>query len=396
MPDNITGNFTNAINKENTTILVSLNVDSSKYSEDLEELRQLAISDKLIILAEIKSKRHKPNPATYAGKGKVEEIARILRQTGAQLVIFNNNLSSAQQRNLRIYLNCRVIDRTSLILDIFAQRAKSHEGKLQVELAQLQYLATHLVRGWTHLERQKGGIGLRGPGETQLETDRRLLGKRVKLLKEKLIKLQSRRNIQRRTRKRAQVISVSIIGYTNVGKSTLFNCLTRKKTYAANKLFATLDATTRKLYIPEYGPLVISDTVGFIRELPHTLIAAFKATLEETVQSNILLHVVDASSTNRDEQIEEVNKVLQEIGADTVPQILILNKIDLADSSIGTSGYRRNKYGRIELIRLSAKTGEGINFIKLALTEAIKQDTPQWCKILPQIKTLGDKRTITN
>tara|TARA_Y100001936_G_scaffold130458_1_gene127553 strand:+ start:6763 stop:7953 length:1191 start_codon:yes stop_codon:yes gene_type:complete len=396
MPDNIPSNSTNSGNRKNSTILVSLNIGDNKYSEDLEELKQLAISDKLTILAEVKSKNHKPNPATYASKGKVNEIAETLRRTGAQLVIFNNELSPTQQRNLGMYLNCRVIDRTSLILDIFAQRAKSHEGKLQVELAQLQYLSTHLVRGWTHLERQKGGIGLRGPGETQLETDRRLLGKRVKLLKEKLIKLQSRRNIQRRTRKRAQVISVSIIGYTNVGKSTLFNCLTRKKTYAANKLFATLDATTRKLYIPEYGPLVISDTVGFIRELPHTLIAAFKATLEETVQSNILLHVVDASSTNRDEQIEEVNKVLQEIGADTVPQILILNKIDLADSSIGTSGYRRNKYGRIELIRLSAKTGEGINFIKLALTEAIKQDTPQWCKILPQIKTLGDKRTITN
>ena len=396
MPDNTVGNFTNAIDKENTTILVSLNIANSRYSEDLEELRQLAISDKLIILAEVTSKHHKPNPATYAGKGKVDEIAKILKQTGAQLVIFNNNLSPIQQRNLGMYLNCRVIDRTSLILDIFAQRAKSHEGKLQVELAQLQYLSTHLVRGWTHLERQKGGIGLRGPGETQLETDRRLLGKRVKLLKEKLIKLQSRRNIQRRTRKRAHVISVSIIGYTNVGKSTLFNSLTRTKAYAANKLFATLDATTRKLYIPEHGPLVISDTVGFIRELPHTLVAAFRATLEETVHSDILLHVIDASNPNREEQIEEVNKVLREIGADTVPQILILNKIDLANSLLGTSGYRRNECGRIELIRLSAKTGEGLDFIKLALAEAIKQSTPQWCKILPQIKALDDGYTIAN
>ena len=294
---------TNTINDANATILVSLNIGNNRHSEDLEELRQLAVSDKLTILAEVKSKHYKPSPATYAGKGKVEEIAQILKKTGAQLVIFNNNLSPAQQRNLEKYLECRVIDRTSLILDIFAQRAKSHEGKLQVELAQLQYLATRLVRGWTHLERQKGGIGLRGPGETQLETDRRLLGKRVKLLKEKLSKLQSRRNVQRRTRKRAQVMSVSIIGYTNAGKSTLFNCLTRARTYTANQLFATLDATTRKFFIPEYGPLVISDTVGFIRDLPHTLVASFRATLEETVQSDILLHVVDASSPNREEQI---------------------------------------------------------------------------------------------
>lgn len=387
---------TNTINDTNTTILVSLNIGHSSHSEDIEELRQLAVSDKLTILAEVKSKHFKPNPATYAGKGKVEEIAQILKQTGAQLVIFNNNLSPVQQRNLEKHLECRVIDRTSLILDIFAQRAKSHEGKLQVELAQLQYLATRLVRGWTHLERQKGGIGLRGPGETQLETDRRLLGKRVKLLKERLAKFKSRRNVQRRTRKRAQVISVSIIGYTNAGKSTLFNCLTRARTYTANQLFATLDATTRKFFIPECGQLVISDTVGFIRDLPHTLVAAFRATLEETVQSDILLHVVDASSPNREEQIEEVNKVLQEIGADEVPQILVLNKIDLVNSSLGTSGYRRNEYGRMEQIRLSAKTGEGLDFIRMALAETIEQRTPQWCKILPEIGALEDERTIVN
>jgi GTP-binding protein HflX len=395
MLDNSAGS-TNTISDANTTILVSLNIGNNSHSEDLEELRQLAVSDKLTILAEVKSKNYKPSPATYAGKGKVDEIAQILKQTGAQLVIFNNNLSPVQQRNLEKYLECRVIDRTSLILDIFAQRAKSHDGKLQVELAQLQYLATRLVRGWTHLERQKGGIGLRGPGETQLETDRRLLGKRVKLLKEKLTKLQSRRNVQRRTRKRAQVMSVSIIGYTNTGKSTLFNCLTRARTYTANQLFATLDATTRKFFIPEHGPLVISDTVGFIRELPHTLVAAFRATLEETVQSDILLHVVDASSPNREEQIEEVNKVLQEIGADTIPQILVLNKIDLANLSLGTSGCRRNEYGRIVQIRLSAKTGEGLDFIRMALAETIEQRTSQWCKMLPKIKAIDDERTIVN
>jgi GTP-binding protein HflX len=383
-------------NDTNVAILVSLNIGNNRRSEDLEELRQLAVSDKLTILAEVKSKNYKPNPATYAGKGKVDEIAKILKQTGAKLVIFNNNLSPAQQRNLEECLECRVIDRTGLILDIFAQRAKSHEGKLQVELAQLQYIATRLVRGWTHLERQKGGIGLRGPGETQLETDRRLLGKRVKLLKEKLKKLQSRRSVQRRTRKRAQVISVSIIGYTNAGKSTLFNRLTRSRTYTANKLFATLDATTRKLFIPEHGPVVISDTVGFIRELPHTLVAAFRATLEETVQADILLHVVDASSINREEQIEEVNKVLQEIGANTVPQILVLNKIDLANSSLGTSGCRRNEYGRIIQIRLSAKTGEGLDFIRMAIAETIEQPTPQWCKILPKIEASDDERAVVN
>ena len=395
MLDNSAGS-TNTISDANTTILVSLNVGNNSCAEDVEELRQLAVSDKLTIVAEVKSKHYKPNPATYAGKGKVDEIAQILKQTGAQLVIFNNNLSPVQQRNLEKYLGCRVIDRTSLILDIFAQRARSHEGKLQVELAQLEYLATRLVRGWTHLERQKGGIGLRGPGETQLETDRRLLGKRVKLLKERLKKLQSRRNVQRRTRKRAQVISVSIIGYTNTGKSTLFNCLTRAQTYTANQLFATLDAKTRKFFIPEYGPLVISDTVGFIRELPHTLVAAFRATLEETVQSDILLHVVDANSPNREEQIKEVNKVLQQIGADTIPQILVLNKIDLTKLSLGTSGYLRNEYGRIVQIRLSAKTGEGLDFIRMALAETIEQRTSQWCKMLPKNEAIDNECTIVN
>ena len=376
----------------NAAVLVSLDFGRNGYVENIEELRQLATSDGLIILAVIRGKCSRPNPATYAGNGKVNEISLILKQTCASLVIFNHSLSPAQQRNLEQYLQCRVIDRTSLILDIFAQRAKSHEGKLQVELAQLEYLATRLVRGWTHLERQKGGIGLRGPGETQLETDRRLLGKRVKLLKEKLAKFQCQRNLQRRTRRRAHVMSVSIIGYTNAGKSTLFNNLTRASAYTANQFFATLDATTRKLFIQGHGPLVISDTVGFIRELPHTLVAAFRATLEETVQSDVLLHVVDAGSPNREQQIEAVNKVLEEIGADAIPQILVLNKIDLINISQGTSGYQRNEYGRISQVRLSAKTGEGFEYIRMALAETIEQRTSQWCKMSPEIGGVTNKR----
>ena len=370
------GNVPNGI----SVVLVSLDFSDRNYAENLEELWQLAASDELAISAVVKGARSRPDPATFAGSGKVEEIALVLEQAGASLVVFNHDLSPAQQRNLEQRLKCRVIDRTSLILDIFAQRAKSHEGKLQVELAQLEHLATRLVRGWSHLERQKGGIGLRGPGETQLETDRRLLGKRVKLLKEKLVKFQRQREIQRRSRQRAQVMSVSIVGYTNAGKSTLFNKLTRGDAYVADQLFATLDATTRKLFIPDHGPLVISDTVGFIRDLPHTLVAAFRATLEETVQADLLLHVVDAGSPNRKEQIEEVNKVLKEIGADSIPQILVLNKIDLINLSAGGAGYGRNECGRIAQIRLSAKTGEGLEFIKLSLSEAIEERALQRCE----------------
>jgi GTP-binding protein HflX len=369
MLDHPSGNMASA----NSAVLVSLDFSSIRHAESLNELRQLAASDALEISAVVNGKRTRPDPALFAGTGKIDEIALVLEHTGAPLVIFNHELTPAQQRNLEQRLGCRVIDRTSLILDIFAQRAKSHEGKLQVELAQLEHLATRLVRGWTHLERQKGGIGLRGPGETQLETDRRLLGKRVKLLKEKLSKFERQRGLQRRSRQRADVMSVSIVGYTNAGKSTLFNSLTRAHAYVADQLFATLDATSRKLFIPDHGPIVISDTVGFIRDLPHTLVAAFRATLEETVQADILLHVVDAGNANREQQIEEVNKVLKEIGADNIPQILVLNKIDAADLSPSAPGYQRDEYGRIAKIRLSAKTGEGLELVKIALSEAMKQ-----------------------
>lgn len=359
----------------NAAILVGIDFGNATHKESLQELQQLAISDQLQVSAVVEGKRNRPDPTTFIGSGKVDEVAQYLQQTKAALIIFNHDLSPAQQRNLSMRLNCNVIDRTSLILDIFSQRAKSHEGKLQVELAQLEHLATRLVRGWTHLERQKGGIGLRGPGETQLETDRRLLKKRVKLLKEKLLDLRRQRGVQRRSRQRSKVLSVSIVGYTNAGKSTLFNRLTHAQSYAADQLFATLDTTTRKLFLSEAGAVVISDTVGFIRELPHTLVAAFRATLEETVQADILLHVIDASSPNRDEQIDEVNKILREIGADTIPQILVYNKIDCVDEVNSGKSFVRDEYDRISRIRLSAKTGEGIEFLRQALLEAIVENS---------------------
>jgi GTPase len=349
-------------------VLVALDFGAGGYAEGLEELKLLAASAGIRTRALVQGRRDRPDPAHFAGSGKVEEIKRALEEQGASLAVFNHVLSPVQERNLEKALDCQVIDRTRLILNIFAQRAKSHEGKLQVELAHLEHAATRLVRGWTHLERQRGGRGfLGGMGETQLEIDRRLIATRVKVLKDKLGKLRRQREVQRRARSRGRAFSVSLVGYTNAGKSTLFNVLTRAGALAADRLFATLDTTTRRLYLPEAGNVALSDTVGFIRDLPHTLVAAFRATLEETVRADLLLHVVDAASDARDMQIEEVNKVLSEIGANAVPQILVWNKIDRNGSSWGVD---RDEYDRIRRVRLSAKTGDGVDGLRQALIEA--------------------------
>lgn len=353
-------------------VVVQLDFGEGDMAERLEEVRLLVESAGANVCAEVGGKRRSPDPATFAGKGKVEEVAAEVAAHAANLVIFNHALSPAQERNLERRLQCRVVDRTSLILDIFAQRAQSAEGKLQVELAQLDHLATRLVRGWTHLERQKGGIGLRGPGETQLETDRRLLGKRVKLLRERLVRLERQRGVQRKARARGEVLNVSLVGYTNAGKSTLFNALTHSGAYAANQLFATLDTTSRKLWLGEAGHVVISDTVGFIRDLPHELVAAFQATLEATAQADLLLHVVDSASPARDEQMAEVGKVLEEIGANEVRQLVVFNKLDLTGLP---PAVERDEYDRIFRVRLSAKCGDGLPLLREALAEIAKEKT---------------------
>ncbi|MDB5745198.1 MAG: hflX [Massilia sp.] len=349
-------------------VLVGVDFGAVDFTASLEELGLLASSAGAEPIDTITAKRNAPDSAYFVGSGKADEIGIAAKAAGAELVIFNHALSPAQQRNLERRLEMRIIDRTSLILDIFAQRAQSHEGKLQVELAQLQHLATRLIRGWTHLERQKGGIGLRGPGETQLETDRRLIGERVKALRARLTKLRKQHETQRRQRGRNNTFSVSLVGYTNAGKSTLFNTLTKAGVYVANQLFATLDTTSRRLYLGDAtGSVVISDTVGFVRELPHQLVAAFRATLEETIHADVLLHVVDGSSPTRMEQIEQVNEVLREIGADHIPQILVWNKIDTAGLE---PGVERDEYDKISRVFISARSGAGLDLLREAIVEA--------------------------
>ena len=335
------------------------------------EMESLVSSAGIKVVFTISGRCDHPSPETFARKGKVLEIRDFAIRHKVALIVFNHELSAVQQRNLEKIIGFQVIDRSTLILDIFAQRAKSHEGKLQVELAQLQHLSSRLIRGWTHLERQKGGIGLRGPGESQLETDRRLIGKRIKLLKTRIEAVAKRRKTQRRARRRNQVAQVSLIGYTNAGKSTMFNQLTRQSAYTADQLFATLDTTTRKLQGNNNGNTVLlSDTVGFIRDLPHQLIAAFRATLEEVVRADLLLHVVDSASDERDLQIDSVNKVLLEIGAEEVPQLIVFNKTDLSSIEIGA---QRDACGKIEVVKVSAKTGLGLGDLQLCINELLSR-----------------------
>ncbi|MEO7493948.1 MAG: GTPase HflX [Massilia sp.] len=350
--------------------LVGVDFGAGDFNASVEELSLLARSAGAEPITTITAKRSSPDAAYFVGSGKADEIALACQDAQIEIVIFNHALSPAQQRNLEKRLNIRVLDRTSLILDIFAQRAKSHEGKLQVELAQLQHLATRLIRGWTHLERQKGGIGLRGPGETQLETDRRLIGERVKALRARLEKLRKQHETQRRQRGKSHTFSVSLVGYTNAGKSTLFNTLTKAGVYVANQLFATLDTTSRRVYLGEdVGNVVVSDTVGFVRELPHQLVAAFRATLEETIHADLLLHVVDGASPVRMEQIEQVNLVLKEIGADHIPQILVWNKIDAAGLE---PAVERDEYDKISRVFISAHTGAGLDLLREAVVESAR------------------------
>lgn len=358
-------------------VLVQFDLGGKDFAERLDEAHLLVTSAGAEPLAVVTGRRKSPDPSSFAGKGKITEILETARACNASLIVFNHELSPGQQRNLEQALELRVVDRSSLILDIFAQRARSHEGKLQVELAQLEHLATRLVRGWSHLERQKGGIGMRGPGEKQLETDRRLLGKRVALLKERLRQLERQRQVRRKSRFRRDIFRVSLVGYTNAGKSTLFNALTKAGAFAADQLFATLDTTSRRLFIQDAGQIVISDTVGFIRDLPHSLVAAFRATLEETAEADLLLHVVDSASSDRDQQMAAVASVLQEIGAGSVPQITVWNKIDLTS---GAAGLDRDEYGNIERVRLSARSGGGLDFLRLALSE-VSAKCSHWAQV---------------
>jgi GTPase len=360
---------------DRAAVLVSLDFGEGAPEDAAEELLRLAQSAGVRRHVEVRGRRQRPDPKFYAGKGKVEEIARAAESLNAATVIFNHALSPAQQRNLEQALERSVLDRTELILTIFAQRAQTHEGKLQVELARLQHLSTRLVRGWTHLERQRGGLGKTGgPGEKQIELDRRMIADRMRMLKGKLEQFRHRRGVQRRARARGEVLSLSLVGYTNAGKSTLFNARTRAGAYEADQLFATLDTTTRRIWLPEAGNVVVSDTVGFIRDLPHGLVAAFRATLEETVRADLLLHVVDSASEARDAQAADVDKVLAEIGAGGIPQILVWNKIDAAGLA---PGVERDEYGRIRRVFVSARSGAGLADLRGAIAEAAQARQPR-------------------
>lgn len=366
------------------SVLVHIDFNDEQESEDALEFEQLVLSAGADPVALVTGSRSAPHPKFFVGQGKLEEIADVVRNEQAEVVLFNHGLSPSQERNIESVLKCRVLDRTGLILDIFAQRAQTHEGKLQVELAQLSHLSTRLVRGWTHLERQKGGIGLRGPGETQLESDRRMLRARIQSITKRLEKVRKTRDQGRRARKRADIPTVSIVGYTNAGKSTLFNQVTKAHVYAADQLFATLDPTLRRLAIPDVGPIVLADTVGFIRHLPHKLVEAFRATLEETRQADLLVHVIDASSSERTENISEVESVLHEIGAGEIPILQVYNKIDLMGDR--PPRVERDDQGKPFRVWLSAKDSKGLELLSSSLAELLGDDIvqeritlkPQW------------------
>ncbi len=363
-------------------VLVHLEFPDEIQREGLDEFRELVKASGAVPVTVITGSRRVPEPKYFIGTGKAEQIRLLLERDGhVDVVLFNHALSPAQERNLERLFKCRVLDRTSLILDIFAQRARSHEGKLQVELAQLRHMSTRLVRGWAHLERQKGGIGLRGPGETQLETDRRLLGERIKHLSRRLEKVGHQREQGRRSRRRAEVTTVSLVGYTNAGKSTLFNRLTRADVYAADQLFATLDPTLRRLELQDGSSVVLADTVGFIRHLPHDLVAAFRSTLQESREAQLLLHIIDGSDPERHEKTAQVNLVLKEIDADKVPQIEVYNKIDLLDNV--TPRVERDESGRARRVWLSAVSGAGLELLRQAIAERLAAEQIQLRLRLP-------------
>jgi len=359
-------------NSGECAVLVHLNLASESEREDPREFEELVLSAGGDPVAFVMGTRDTPHPRTFVGSGKLQEIMDEVQLHDAQIVMFNHSLSPSQERNLEQELQCRVLDRTGLILDIFAQRARTHEGKLQVELAQLQHMATRLVRGWTHLERQKGGIGVRGgPGETQLESDRRLLRARIKSITARLDKVRKQRDQGRRSRRRAEIPTVSLVGYTNAGKSTLFNHLTESTVYVADQLFATLDPTLRRLELENVGPIILADTVGFIAHLPHKLVEAFKATLEETLNADLLLHVIDAASDKRDDNIYQVQDVLAEIGAEDIPRLQVFNKLDLLQQAPRID---RNEQGLPERVWLSAATGAGTGLLLQAISELVGVD----------------------
>jgi len=356
------------VDERERAILVHLRLADAGAQEDLEELKLLALSAGAAIVGVVEGSRDNPDSATYVGSGKAEEIRELVAATQADVVLVNGALSPSQERNLERVVATRVLDRTGLILDIFAQRAQSHEGKLQVELAQLEHLSTRLVRGWTHLERQKGGIGLRGPGETQLESDRRMIGERIRMLHKRLDKVHKQRAERRRARSRSVVPTVSLVGYTNAGKSSLFNALTGASVYSADRLFATLDPTMRRVELPDQVAMILADTVGFIRHLPHGLVAAFRSTLEEVRFSDLLIHVVDASHPDRFEYQKQVEQVLTEIGADAVPRLTVMNKIDIKGDPAHAD---RDSFGARTRVFVSAKTGAGMDLLLEILSERL-------------------------